>query len=71
VTPFAKGDLVQLTRNYIAHMNYRGRRQHYKDWTNRTGVVVSANSYRVRLIWDGRKTSSEFPPRALMKKEST
>jgi hypothetical protein len=41
------------------------RRKMPTDWSARSGVVISANSARVVVLWHGLKSYQEFPPMAL------
>jgi hypothetical protein len=51
---FQPGDVVKLT-DRLANSLMKSERKR-AIWRNRRGVVHSANSSDVRIIWDGRKS---------------
>jgi hypothetical protein len=61
---FKAYDRVRLKAGFARAMAYRHRKLP-TDWEHRQGAVLRANSTRVFVIWDGRRSSEELPPGAL------
>jgi hypothetical protein len=73
VRKFARGDRVKLTdlmvRTIMRGVSKPRKRDNdrYVNWERRFGEVMSASSTNVVVLWDGRKTYDQWPPRALEK----
>jgi hypothetical protein len=63
-----KHDRVRLKDRYVTALPYRHRKMP-TDWSRRGGEVVSCNSIRVLVLWDGRRTPETFSPDVLEKIE--
>jgi hypothetical protein len=63
------GDRVKLRSDLARTMTAKSRGGRYGgrglDWTKRRGVVTYAGAKMITVRWDGRKSTDQWPSRAL------